>query len=306
MDNRYFLEIEHLNVTRISTFGRRRILEDICLRMPEQEIFCLVGESGSGKTTLALSILRILPQSFFIDGGRILLDGFDVTSASESELLGVRGKSASMIFQEPGSYLNPLLPVGEQVREAVRNDRREGVEKATALLKEVGLSAACYRSYPHQLSGGMQQRVMIAMALVNQPGLLIADEPTTALDVLTAVRIVDLLRSLRKKFGMGIFFITHDLALALDIGDRIGILFAGKMMEIYQPGKSSPRHPYTEKLLQSLSDVTGEKRSILRGKTPLYSGGCRFLDCPKRDDGCAREPEFISDSELTGVRCWKQ
>jgi ABC-type dipeptide/oligopeptide/nickel transport system ATPase component len=250
------LQIKDLSISHFSIYREEKsIIEEISLDIFKNEIFCLVGESGSGKTTLALSILKLLPISFKITGGSILFEGIDILKTDGRAIQNIRGKKISMIFQEPSAYLNPLMTVGEQINESMLNKKNETgkMEKTVKILKEVGLSENHYFSYPHQLSGGMQQRVMIAMAVINKPMLVLADEPTTALDILTIHQIIHLLKDLQKKYDMSIFFITHDISLGLEIADRIGIVYKGRILEVFQPSKDKePSHPYSKRLFNSI------------------------------------------------------
>ncbi|MCL5408868.1 MAG: ABC transporter ATP-binding protein [Candidatus Omnitrophica bacterium] len=248
------IQMADLSISRFTISGEwLNIIDNIDLDIFKNEIFCLVGESGSGKTTLALSILKLLPFSFETINGSILFEGKDIIKMNKDEIQKIRGKKISMIFQEPSAYLNPLMISGEQIKESLKENEKDKKSRVIDILKEVGLEENHYFSYPHQLSGGMQQRVMIAMAIINKPSLLLADEPTTALDVLTIHQIIHMLKELQKKYGMSILFITHDLSIGIEIADRIGIIYKGGIVEIFKPDRlENLSHPYSRKLFNSM------------------------------------------------------
>ena len=241
------------------------MLDDVTFRIDTGETVAMVGESGSGKSLTSLAIMRLLPPSARIVAGEILFSGaggeaIDLARASERDLRAVRGGGIGMIFQEPMSALNPAFTIGAQIGETVRlrhkASRAETRERAEALLAKVGIADPARRlgDYPHQLSGGMRQRVLIAMAIAGRPALLIADEPTTALDVSTQAQILRLLRTLQDEAGMGLLFVTHDLALASMIADRVIVMYAGRIVETGAASTllASAKHPYTRALLECL------------------------------------------------------
>jgi len=261
----------------------------------------LVGESGCGKSMTALSLMRLVPSPGRVAGGRVLLDGRDLMAVSESEMRAVRGAGLAMIFQEPMTALNPVFTVGSQIAEALRLHRRmsrgQAWERATALLDEVGIPEPARRAhdYPHQLSGGMRQRVMIAIAISCEPRVLIADEPTTALDVTIQAEILELLRALRERHGMALLLITHDLGVVAEQADEVAIMYAGRIVEQAPVTDlfDRPLHPYTQALLRSMPGVAvrRERLEAVPGTVPdllHLPSGCAFHDrCPLAIEECA-------------------
>jgi len=295
-----------------------RVVDDVDLEVCQGETFCLLGESGCGKSMTALSLMRLLPPSARIAAGSVVLGGRDLLRLSELEMRAVRGRRVAMIFQEPQSSLNPVLSVGTQVQEVlVRHtglDREARGRRAVELLDWVGIPEPNRRlgEYPHQLSGGMKQRVMIAMALAAEPELLIADEPTTALDVTIQAQVLELLQRLQRDSGMAIMLITHDLGVVARMADRVAVMYAGHIVE--QVGADrffrSPAHPYSRKLFDSVP--TAEKReaelAVIPGTVPPLSArftGCRFAArCPHAFELCAEEPPeplVVEDGQI--ARC---
>ncbi len=294
-----------------------QIVDDVTFSIGQGEFFGLIGESGSGKTMIARAIMRLMPPSRLRVSGSLELTGVDVTSASEATMRAFRGKVVSMIFQEPMTSLNPIMTVEQQIAEAIAvhaktgaGERRDRIEK---LLREVRFDdpGRVASLYPHELSGGMRQRVMIAIALANDPKLLIADEPTTALDVTIQQEIMEILARLRESHGLSVLFISHDLALVNRYADRIGVLYGGVLMEIGAARDviHTPSHPYTAALLSCMprSRIDGQRQVGIEGSVPRidnWFGGCRFAprcsamrsDCtagmialaPRRDSQSAR------------------
>ncbi len=264
-----------------------RVVDGVSLSVAAGEIVCLVGESGSGKTLTALAVARLLPAGARIAAGAIRLAGLDVLALKPRELPLIRGRRVAYIFQEPATALNPAMRVGRQVLEALQLHRPEAATAAEVarLLQIVGLAApaARARDYPHQLSGGMQQRVMIAMALASRPQLLIADEPTTALDVTIQTQILDLLRDLRRQSGMSILLITHHLGIVAGFADRVAVMYAGQIVEqgLVADVLQRPAHPYTRALLEALPRLGTEAERLvgIPGNVPAagaWPAGCRF------------------------------
>jgi len=258
------LEIKNLRIEFLSGDAGLRAVDEVSLTVETGEIVCLVGESGCGKSVTALSIARLVPAppARYV-GGQILLNGRDVLKMSNAELCKLRGGVVSYVFQEPSASLNPVLRVGSQIKEVLKLHRPQ---KATAaevlrLLKLVGIPApeSRIKDYPFQMSGGMQQRVMIAMALASEPKLLVADEPTTALDVTIQAQILDLLRGLKQQFGMAILLITHNLGIVDDMADRVAVMYAGQIVELAPTGEllRRPLHPYTRALINSVPRLAG-------------------------------------------------
>ena len=286
------LAVRDLRVAFRTEGGTVRALFGVSFSLAPGETLGLVGESGCGKTVTALSILKLLPSPpAVIEGGQLLLKGRDLVPLPEEEMRDVRGKEISMIFQEPMTSLNPVLTVGEQVAEVFTAHgtcgEEEAAERAVAWLRRVGMPDAerRVREYPHQMSGGMRQRAMIAMALALEPALLIADEPTTALDVTSEAQILDLLRELREAEGMAVLLITHDLGVVHEFADRTAIMYLGRIVEIGGTPDlfADPVHPYTQGLLESLPGKSaGEKRlPSIPGTVPGLSAippGCPFAD----------------------------
>src|SRR6266851_1149273 len=258
------LEINHLKLDFLSEDTRLRAVDDVSLNLNAGETLCLVGESGCGKSVTALSIARLVPAPpAHYSGGEILLNGRDVLKMPKAELCDIRGGVVSYVFQEPSASLNPVFRIGNQIKEALSLHRPEKATEAEVirLLKLVGIPAAESRvkDYPFQMSGGMQQRVMIAMALASEPQLLVADEPTTALDVTIQAQILELLRDLKKRLGMSMLLITHNLGIVADMADRVAVMYAGQIVEL-APAREllrRPLHPYTKALMNSVPKLSG-------------------------------------------------
>ncbi|MEB3851114.1 MAG: ABC transporter ATP-binding protein [Desulfurococcales archaeon] len=295
------LSIEDLRVYYDTLLGPVRAVDGVTLEVPRGEWVSIVGESGSGKSTLAYAIMRLIPPPGRIAGGRIVFEGTDLTSLSGEEMRRVRGRRIGMVFQDPMASLDPVRRVGDQIGDVylehgVASDRREARRLAGEALEMVGLPASWVDRYPHQLSGGQRQRVLIAAAVALKPSLLIADEPTTALDVIVQDKIMDLIEDLKRELRMTVVLITHDIALAAERSTRIAVMYAGKLVE-YGPVDAvveDPLHPYTRGLIESAPDLWGEKR--LRG-IPGYPpdlrrppSGCRFHPrCPLAVERCRSE-----------------
>lgn len=316
------LEVEQL-VTRVrSEAGEHSVVDGVSFAVGAGETVALVGESGCGKSMTALSILRLVPEpAVRVAGGAVRLRGRDLLALAPGELRRVRGREVAIVFQEPMSALNPVLRVGEQVAEAIRleADRETARQRALALLGRVGIPEPelRYRAFPHQLSGGMRQRVLIALALARDPALLIADEPTTALDLTLQAQIVSLLASLQRERGMGLLLITHDLALARESA-RLVVLYAGQVVESGPTAAllASPRHPYTAALLDAARALSrgapGSAATLpeLPGTVPDPSrgwpSGCRFAArCGRADDACraALPPLELERRDARELRC---
>jgi len=299
-------------------------VRDVDLVLAPGEALALVGESGSGKSVTALALLRLLPTQARVTG-EIRFQGRDLLAASEEEMRQVRGAGISMIFQEPMTALNPVMRVGEQVAEAVRAHRQtsdgrrrtsaDAWQRAIEAMKDVGLSDADRRArdYPHQLSGGMRQRVMIAMAIVNRPQLLIADEPTTALDVTIQAQILELLAELRHKLGLAMLFISHDLAVVSRVAERVAVMYGGSVVETGPAAEvfRAPIHPYTRGLLQAVPTLRsrrGRPLETVEGTVPALTAlppGCAFEPrCGLRVAECARAlPPLVEIAPGHLARC---
>ncbi len=299
-------------------------VDNFDLRLGHGEILGIVGESGSGKTLLALSILGLVPKPpAEISSGRIVFDGIDLRSLSESELSALRGRRISMVFQEPMTSLNPVLPVSKQLVEVyvrhLRMNNRQATQAATELLAQVGIPSPerCMRSYPHELSGGMRQRVVIAMALACGPDLVLADEPTTALDVTIQAQILRLLRRMCREKEASVLLITHDLGVVAQTCERVLVMYAGRMVESARVDGlfHTPLHPYTQGLLQSLPSPERIGQSLterihpIPGTVPSLKErpqGCAFHPrCPKAFAPCSQDvPPLFEPEAGCFVRCW--
>jgi oligopeptide/dipeptide ABC transporter ATP-binding protein len=314
------LEIDNLQTHFFTGEGIGRAVDGVSFSVKRKKTLGLVGESGCGKSITALSILRLVPAPpGRIVAGRITLSGEDILSLSDVQMRSVRGKSASMIFQEPMTSLNPVFAIGTQVAEAVRLhtgiDRENAAEMAIEYLSKVGIPAPRQRAsqYPHQLSGGMKQRVMIAMALCLKPDLLIADEPTTALDVTIQAGILRLIKEMQEETGAALLLITHDLAIVAEMADEVAVMYAGKIVEMGPCASvfSSFVHPYTEGLFKSLPGRVdrGSRLYTITGAVPsafAFPPGCRFhTRCPLAIQKCSKEePALVAVAEGHTCACW--
>ena len=315
------LELRDLRTHFFTEDGVVRAVDGVSLALHAGETLAVVGESGSGKSVTSLSILRLVasPPGRIV-GGSIRFRGRELLGLGEAELRAVRGREIAMVFQEPMSSLNPVHTCGAQIAEVLELHEGLGREAAHAraveMLARVGLASPEQRAreYPHQLSGGMRQRVMIAMALACRPAVLIADEPTTALDVTVQAQILELIARLRREFGMAVLLVTHDLGVVAEAADRVAVMYAGQVVE--QAGVRelfrAPAHPYTAGLLASLPRL-GERRERLRvvpGQVPdpaRFPAGCRFHPrCPIAVERCrTAAPELVAQAPGREVRCWR-
>jgi len=315
------LRVEDLQTHFVTDDGVVRAVDGVGFEVRAGETLALVGESGSGKSVTALSILRLVPEPpGRIVGGRVLFRGRDLLTLPPRELRRVRGREISMVFQEPMTSLNPVFSCGDQVAESLvvheGLGRRTARARAVELLRMVGIPDPGRRAgdYPHQLSGGMRQRVMIAMALACGPALLIADEPTTALDVTVQAQILALLRGLQRELRMAVLLITHDLGVVAESADRVAVLYAGQVVETCDATAAllGTRHPYTAGLLASLPRPgrRGEPLRVIPGQVPdavRFPAGCRFHPrCPVAIERCrAAEPPLAPAGEDHLARCWR-
>ena len=300
-----------------------KAVDDVSLSIPAGQTLGLVGESGCGKSVTAHSIIRLIPEPpGKIVGGQVLFEGQDLLTLSEARMRRIRGKRISMIFQEPMTSLNPTFPVGDQVGEVLRLhdklSRKAAAERVVDVFKLVGIPAPEKRlfDYPHQMSGGMRQRVMIAMALAGNPKLMIADEPTTALDVTIQAQILDLMNKLKAETGAAILFITHDLGVIAEMAQHVAVMYAGRVMEVADARTlfADPRNPYTVGLLGSIPvmgrDVPGSRLRTIPGVVPSLlrlPEGCLFSDrCPEVFDDCRKvAPAMVTVGDNHRVRCLK-
>jgi oligopeptide/dipeptide ABC transporter ATP-binding protein len=311
------LEVKNLEVVFNLSKGSVTALHGVSLTLNKGERVALVGESGSGKTLLSLSILRLIEQPGEIKGGEILFNGRDLMKLGEEEIRKVRGNEIAMIFQEPLSSLNPVLTIGYQVAEPflVHTDisKAEALRKAKELLKLVSIADVdrVAAAYPHELSGGMRQRAMIAMALALNPSLLLADEPTTALDVTLQAQFIELLKDLQKRLSLTLLIVTHDFGVVAEIAERVLVIYGGMIVEeaLVSELFANPLHPYTKGLLASIPKRGRDGRlKPIRGQVPplgKFPSGCPFRDrCDFAKKECAEEiPEFIRAAPTHSVRC---
>jgi oligopeptide/dipeptide ABC transporter ATP-binding protein len=314
------LAVDDLTVAFSTLRARLTVLEGVRFDIGRGEILGVVGESGSGKSVSALAIMRLLGDQGAIERGRIVLDDVALTDLDDAAMLKVRGREVAMIFQEPMTSLNPVFTVGFQIAEVLMEHlgmaRAAAMDRAAELMDEVGIPAARQRldDYPHQLSGGMRQRVMIAMALACQPKLLIADEPTTALDVTIQAQILDLIRRLRDDHGTAVLLITHDMGVIAEMADRVVVMYAGQVVEQAPVHAlfADPRHPYTRLLLRSVPRVHERPKRLraIEGTIPspaALPAGCRFHPrCPDALARCRAEPFSLAPyAPDRTVRCWR-
>jgi oligopeptide/dipeptide ABC transporter ATP-binding protein len=302
------LEVRNLQID----FGRGpqalRAVDGVSLSIEGGQTLGLVGESGSGKTVTALAIARLLatPPAQYANG-EIILEGRDVLKMPPNELRSIRGGTVSYVFQNPSASLNPVFRVGSQIKEALKLHRPDAASdtEVARLLELVGVSAPVAKRYPHELSGGMQQRVMIAIALAPQPRLLVADEPTTALDVTVQAQIIELLHELQKQFDMAILLITHNLGIVGDLADHVAVMYAGQIVETAPTMEllTQPLHPYTRALIDSVPDLSQQNERLLMipGAVPslgAFPAGCRFHPrCPRAIPECAQKPPALIEAK---------
>ena len=316
----YLVEIKNERLSFFTPAGEVKALNDVSLTLREGEVLGIVGESGSGKSVTSYSLMGITPEPGRIIGGSVEFNGHRIDRMNEKEMRKIRGSEVSMIFQDPMTSLNPVYTVGNQIEEAILlhtdKSRREAKLRAVELLRLVGINEPekRVRQYPHELSGGMRQRVMIAMALACEPKLLIADEPTTALDVTIQAQILELIMELKEKLGMAVILITHDLGIVSSMCDRIAVMYAGKVIECGTTDDIfyRPQHEYTKGLLRSVPriDEKETQRLVAIEGTPVDMlnppAGCPFAPrCPKCMKICLREmPPYTTFSDLHYAACW--
>ena len=312
------LEVKDLHTHFRTMDGVVKAVDGVSFEIAPGASVGIVGESGSGKSVTSLSIMRLIEPPGWIAGGQILFRGRDLATLSDSEMQKIRGDDISMVFQEPMTALNPVYTVGDQVAEIVRVhrkiSRRDSMKRAVDLFKMVGIPAAERRvnDYPHNLSGGMRQRVMIAMALANEPDLLILDEPTTALDVTIQAQILELVKNLRKEVNTAVLLITHDIGVIAEMSDEVIVMYGGKVMEHARVEQliSDPKHPYTKGLLASIPSLgmKNQRLNVIAGAVPNplnMPPGCPFAPrCPYVMDVCMTMPELKSLEDGRQVFCW--
>ncbi|MFO7740657.1 MAG: ABC transporter ATP-binding protein [Desulfatiglandaceae bacterium] len=311
------LEIKDLNVQFPINIGTVRAVDGVSLDLERGEVMGLVGESGCGKSTLGFSILRLLRPPGMITGGRILFNDRDIVRMSTKEVLSIRGREIAMIFQDPLTSLNPLFRIGDQFIETVlthekKMNRKSALNRAERMLESLGISSERLSEYPHQMSGGMRQRIMIGMGLILDPDLLIADEPTTSLDVVVEAQFLDLLADLCRKYNLTIILITHNLGNVAQLADRITVMYGGTIAEV-GPAQSifdNPLHPYSQGLLASIPNIKLDqpKLKTMPGSPPDLVNpppGCVFHPrCPKAMDICKAERPKEIRKDGRRVYCW--
>ncbi len=311
------LEVENLTMYYRTRSGWVQAVDNVSLSVNRGEAVGLVGESGCGKTSLAMSLLKLLPGNAMIKGGHIRFDGTDIVPLSEDQMRHYRWEHISMVFQAAMNSLNPVYTVRDQIVEAIQYHmpmpEKEARVRVAKLFEFVGLDPNVMNQYPHEYSGGMKQRAVIAMALACDPDIIIADEPTTALDVIVQDRILKRMDEIRSELNMAMIYISHDIAVIAEVSDRIGVMYAGKMMEMADVVTifKKPLHPYTFALMSAFPSVKGEKHELveLPGEPPnLISPptGCRFHPrCPRATAVCAeKEPEFTEVEPGHFCACW--
>lgn len=317
-NNDVLLKIEDLEVHYETRAGIVRAVDHVDLDVGRGETLGLVGESGCGKSTLGFSILRLVQPPGKIAGGQILFDGDDLLQKTEREMIRIRGKRIAMIFQDPMTCLNPLQRIDDHFVETVRTHEKgvsakEARQRAADLMDKLGIIAGRLTDYPHQLSGGMRQRVMIGLALALNSDLIIADEPTTSLDVLVEAQILELMKGLRRDFNLTMILITHNMGIVAELADRIAVMYAGKLAEVAEAVAlyDKPLHPYTQGLLKSIPNISleAQKLEIMSGSPPDLiepPTGCRFHPrCPHAMEKCsAIEPPMKEIENGHRAACW--
>ena len=321
MSDRVVISVKNLKTYFYTNERCNRAINGVSMDIKSGKTLCIVGESGCGKSVTSMSILRLIPaHSGKIASGEILFGGKDLTKLSEKEIRHIRGNEIAMIFQDSMTGLNPVMTIGKQLVETItahnKMDKKDAWARAEEMLKKVGIPSPAQRlkEYPHQLSGGMRQRVMIAMALSCNASLFIADEPTTALDVTIQAQILELMRELKEKENKSIMLITHDMGVVAEMADDVMVMYAGKEME-YGDVRSifkNPLHPYTQGLLKSiprLDQDSSEKLFNIKGSVPDLSEmpkGCRFCTrCPEAKELCHKQEPGLAEADGHKVRCWK-
>jgi peptide/nickel transport system ATP-binding protein len=311
------LLVNRLSVEYVTPEGAAKAVNEVSLELRKGETLGIVGESGSGKTTLGLALMGLLPPQARMIGGSIAFGSIELTKMRDDKLRALRGKRIAMIFQDPMTSLNPVKKIGDHFVECVlahepNVSRQDALTRTLDVLKKLGISQERLNDYPHQFSGGMRQRVMIGLALVLNPDLIIADEPTTALDVIVEAQILELLKSLKREFSLSLILITHNMGIVAETADRVAVMYAGRIVEIGPAlevfGKA--QHPYTQALLQSIPTVEGERRTlkVIPGFPPLLTQqppGCSFHPrCPYAFDRCiVEDPPLLPTSAEGKAAC---
>ena len=310
------LSVQDLSVDYLVEGRRRHVVTDVSFELNRGEVLGIVGESGCGKTTLARALIRLLPRAGRISSGRILFEGQDIVSMPIDEFRGMRWDRMSMVFQGAMNVLNPVFPVGRQIGEAIRTHRKgvsraEALEMAAELLAGVGIDRDRIRSYPHELSGGQKQRVVIAMAMALSPDVVIADEPTTALDVVTQDNVLGQLVDLQREQGFSLILISHDMGVISETCDRVGVMYAGHLVELGPVREifKTPAHPYTQGLINAIPKLGSPLQAVsIPGNPPAEPAtisGCRFAArCPFQEETCLDPPPWVELTPGHGERCF--
>ena len=296
--------------------GEVRAVDDVSFSLQKGETIAIIGESGCGKSSLAKSIIRLLPRNVSVYKGKVLFNGVDLMELDEETFnREVRWTKITYVPQAALNSLNPVIKIGDQMIEPLllrrKIDKKEALERAANALKLVGVSEVFLHHYPFELSGGMKQRVIIAMALLTDPELMILDEPTSSLDVLTQANIMNLLKKIKREMGLGMIFITHDVALSSELADKVAVMYAGQFVELSSAEEfyGSPKHPYSQKLMESVPTLRTDKElSFIPGSPPSLLDppkGCRFAErCPFKFERCSQDPPVTFLDENSYVRCW--
>lgn len=310
------LEVRDLTLRYDTSQGTANAVDSVSFSLDRGQALGIVGESGGGKTSLGLALMKLLPENGHLTGGQINLDGVDLFHLTENQMREYRWNRISMVFQAAMNSLNPVYRVEDQIAEAIQAhqsvSRREALEVVTELFELIGLDESFAKRYPHEYSGGMKQRAVIAMALACDPDLIIADEPTTALDVITQDRILRKLRSLQKIRNNSMIYVTHDIGVVAEVTDFVAVMYAGRLVELGQTADviSKPKHPYTAALMASFPSVTGEKQELfaLEGEPPdltIETQGCRFAErCSYATDMCRAIDPTLVDHLGHSYACW--
>jgi peptide/nickel transport system ATP-binding protein len=311
------LEVDSLTTVYHARRGEVKAVDDVSLSLSKGEILGVVGESGSGKSTLGLSLIRQIPPPGTVVSGRILISGKSILKLSEKEMLALKGRKIAFIFQDPMTSLNPVKNVEAHFVELLRThepgiSEKDAIGRAKEMLRVLGISPERIRDYPHQFSGGMRQRIMIGLGVALNPDLVIADEPTTALDVIVQAKTLDLLKKLRDAYGMALILITHDLSIALERSDRIAVMYAGQVVELANSNdiQNDPNHPYTQGLMRSIPNIelTDQRLQAIPGTPPDLLNlpvGCRFNPrCPYAMVHCHKATPLVQIGENHWVRCF--
>lgn len=320
MKEEAILEIKNISIDYPISIGTVKAVERVNLQLKKGEVLGLVGESGCGKSTLGLSILNLLRPPGKIVDGEILYNGDNILSMDDREIMKVRGNNIAMVFQNPLTSLNPLIRIDRQFIETIKQHRpklskKESTEMAENILEELGIEKKRLYEYPHQLSGGMRQRIMIGLGLIMNPDIVICDEPTTSLDVIVEAGFIDLLNRLRKEYNLSIILITHNLGMVAQLAERIAVMYAGKIVEIASSDKifANPLHPYTKGLISCVPNIKLEQTQLttMEGSPPdlvTPPTGCRFHPrCSRKMDICDKEKPELKEyegDEGRQVACW--